>query len=168
MNAARPSKVWVWLNYALKLEDAVVVAVAIVAAYLNASKPASALAVSFHFMHRTLWRSAPSFLPSFAPALSYLPLLCSRLQPSARTGQRQVKSSLNPKSGSLARSLARALLVPIRNMAFQLEPQLISANEWRSARPSAPARPRPPECPPLPPASTCSSSRTLCTSRISA
>ena len=60
--------------------------------------------ISFHASHTVALRS---FLPSFAPALSYLPLLCSRLQPSARTGQRQVKSSLNPKSGSLARSLVR-------------------------------------------------------------
>ena len=93
MNAARPSKVWVWLNYALKLEDAVVVAVAIVAAYLNASKPASALAVSFHFMHRTLWRGAP-LLPSFLPSLLLYPTyLCSAPGSSRARGQANVKSS---------------------------------------------------------------------------
>ena len=96
MNAARPSKVWVWLNYALKLEDAVVVAVAIVAAYLNASKPASALAVSFHFMHRTLWRGAP-LLPSFLRSCSILPT-SALLQAPAERADRPTSSQVKPKS----------------------------------------------------------------------
>ena len=106
----------------------------------------TSLSWPFHFISCNVysaahwqWRSAPSFaICALRPS--------SPLLSSSRADN--VKSSLNPKSGSRPR---RALL--LRNMAFQLEPQLMNG--------AAPERSRLPE-------STCSSSRTLCTSRVSA